>query len=327
MKSLGLLALLLLGSVLTRASCATPLQLEYQIPLGDIRGRIDHLAIDVGRQRLFVAELGNDTVGVLDLRSRRALRTLVGFQAPQGVAYDSPTDMLYVANAGDGSVRLFRGPDLTPAGQIALGDDADNVRVDEVRHRVLVGYGHGFLAVIDPSTRSKIADVRLKGHPESFQLDSSGRFSYVNVPDAREIAIVDLAVNRQTDAWTTADLRANYPMVLDEGHQRVIAVFRRPAVLGVFRAAGGALLASVPTCADADDVFLDKKRDRLYVICGGGFVDVFERRGWAYQSKERIPTSSGARTGLFMPELDRLVVAIHASIGKPAAIWILRPAD
>ncbi len=46
-----------------------------------------------------------------------------------------------------GSVRLFKGGDLTSLGTVALGDDADNVRIDESVHRVRVGYGSGALAV------------------------------------------------------------------------------------------------------------------------------------------------------------------------------------
>ena len=34
-----------------------PLQLEAKIPLGNVRGRIDHMAVDLKRQRLFIAEL------------------------------------------------------------------------------------------------------------------------------------------------------------------------------------------------------------------------------------------------------------------------------
>ena len=64
-----------------------PLVLEAKIPLGEVSGRIDHLAIDVKRQRLFVAELGNDTLGVVDLAAGNVLRTLPGLKEPQGVAY------------------------------------------------------------------------------------------------------------------------------------------------------------------------------------------------------------------------------------------------
>src|SRR6266700_2885324 len=151
-----------------------PLVLEAKIPLGEVSGRIDHLAIDVKRQRLFVAELGNDTLGVVDLAAGKVLRTITDLKEPQGVAYEPVTDTVYVANAADGSVRLLRGEDLLPVSRIDLGEDADNVRLDGSRKRVLVGYGKGALAVVDPQNRAKVADIRLKAHPESFQIDESG---------------------------------------------------------------------------------------------------------------------------------------------------------
>src|SRR5215813_7810917 len=126
------------------------LKLEAKIPIGNVSGRIDHMAIDLARQRLFVAELGNNSVGIIDLNGRRTLRTIEGMKEPQGVAYLPALDTLYVANGGDGSVRLFRGPDYAAAGRIDLGDDADNIRLDVPANRIVVGYGSGGLAVIDP---------------------------------------------------------------------------------------------------------------------------------------------------------------------------------
>src|SRR5437016_6178582 len=101
-----------------------PLVLEAKIPLGDVNGRIDHLSIDMKRQRLFVAELGNNSLGVVDLAAGKVLRRIDGLSEPQGVAYVPFTDSVFVANAGDGSVRVVRGDDLTPMVRIELGDDA-----------------------------------------------------------------------------------------------------------------------------------------------------------------------------------------------------------
>jgi len=109
---------------------AAPLELETKIPLGPVAGRIDHLAVDLKRQRLFVAELGNDTIGVVNLAARKVPSTMFGAKQPQGIAYEPSTDTVYVANAGDGSVRVLRAEDLTLLGRIDLGDDADNVRID-----------------------------------------------------------------------------------------------------------------------------------------------------------------------------------------------------
>ena len=147
--------------------------------MAQVRGRIDHLAVDVARQRLFVAELRNDSVGMVDLGSRTTLRTLNGLSEPQGIGYVPSTDTLYIANGGDGAVQIFRGSDLVLVGRIDLGEDADNVRIDPNTHHVLVGYGKGALAVIDPVSRKKIGDVKLQGHPESFQSTADGSEGFI----------------------------------------------------------------------------------------------------------------------------------------------------
>jgi YVTN family beta-propeller protein len=302
---------------------AAPLALEAKIPLGEVSGRIDHLAIDVERQRLFVAELGNNSLGVIDLAAGKVLRTIAGLSEPQGVAYVPFADNVYVANGGDGSVRVLRGEDLAPIGLIELGDDADNVRVDAQRSRVLVGYGKGALAVIDPASRTKAADIRLKGHPESFQIDESGSRVFVNVPGAREIEVVDLVAEAKR-SLPTQGAGSNFPMAIDRDAHRVLVVFRSPPTLVALSPQDEHVAAKVETCGDADDVFVDAKRHRVYVSCGDGVVDVLEEREAGYGRLARVPTVSGARTSLFVPELDRLFVAVRASSREPAAIWVLR---
>jgi YVTN family beta-propeller protein len=302
-----------------------PLQLEAKIPLGNVHGRIDHMAVDLKRQRLFVAELGNDTVGVVDLANRKLLQTIAGLKEPQGIGYEPSTDTIYVANAGDGSVRLLEGDQYRPAGQIELGSDADNVRVDAAISRIFIGYGSGALAIIDPATRSKVGDIRLKAHPEGFQIDHGTGQIFVNVPAAHGIAVVDRTSEKQTGKWPIPDHSANFPMALDTVRRQVLVIFRAPAELGVFSMTGGKLIAAAETCGDADDLFIDAKRGRVYVSCGSGFLDVLEAEGTTYRRIARLPTVSGARTSLFVPELDRLLVAIRTSAAEPAAIWVFRP--
>jgi YVTN family beta-propeller protein len=319
----------LLSSPLTEAIAqpaeSSPLQLETKIALGNVHGRIDHMAVDLKRQRLFVAELGNDSVGVVDLANRKLLHTITGLKEPQGVGYEPSTDTLYVANAGDGSVRLFDGNDYKPKGQIELGSDADNVRVDPVANRILIGYGSGALAVIDPTTGSKVGDIPVKAHPEGFQIDSGTGQIFVNVPDAHGIAVIDRTSEKQTGKWPIPDHSANFPMALDPVRRQVLVIFRAPAELGVFSMTGAKLIATAESCGDADDLFVDARRGRVYVSCGEGFLDVFEAKGTTYRRTARIPTVSGARTSLFVPELDRLLVAVRASSVEPAAIWVFRP--
>jgi DNA-binding beta-propeller fold protein YncE len=321
-----LLALLIAAPTAGEAqTTAAPLALEAKIPLGSVSGRIDHLAVDLKRQQLFVAELGNDTIGVVNLAARKVQSTLLAAKEPQGIAYEPSTNTVYVAHGGDGSVRVLRADDLTLLQRIDLGDDADNVRVDVPRKRVLVGYGNGALAVIDPSIRKKVGDIRLKAHPESFQIDETGTRAFVNVPDAGQIEIVDLIKSEAIGTLPTQGHRANFPMALDQEAHRVLVAFRSPARLLVLSTTNGAVVADLDTCGDADDVFIDPKRHRVYVICGAGLIDVFEERAGSYQRIGHIGTAPGARTGLLVPEMDRLFVAVRVAGPEPAAIWVFRP--
>ena len=324
-RGIFLLAVIMLPTAGSAQTSSPPLVLERKIPLGEVSGRIDHLGVDLKHQRLFVAELGNNSLGIVDLTASNTLRTIGGMSEPQGVAYVPFADSIYAANGRDGSVWVLGGEDLAPIGRIELGSDADNVRVDTPRQRVLVGYGKGALAVIDPASRSKTGDFRLKAHPEGFQIDQTTAQVFVNVPDAGEIEAVDLGTGGHR-SWPTQRLGSNFPMAIDGESQRVLVVFRSPPTLVALSTDDGHVLAQLDTCGDADDVFVDPRRHRVYVSCGEGMVDVLERAEAGYRRLAQVPTVSGARTSLFVSELDRLFVAARARSGEPATIWVFRPA-
>jgi YVTN family beta-propeller protein len=325
--ALGLIAMVHLTMCSVGAAAAgPPLILERTIPLENVRGRIDHMAIDRVGGRLFVAEFGNDSVDVVDLQTSKVPQRINGLTEPQGVAYLADKDVIVVANGGDGSVRFLHAGDLSSLGTAALGNDADNVRIVPSSGNVFVGYGDGGLAILDPATRAKLEDIRLAGHPESFQVDAKTGRVFANVPDAGQIAVVDLKSRKQVAAWKTPGLAANFPMALDSTGGQLAIVFRSPAKLALLDAATGAVTASLGTCGDADDVFFDGKRDRIYVSCGDGTIDIVQRSPKGLGPVEQVATSSGARTSLFVPELDRLFVAVRAGrFGSGAAILEFRP--
>jgi DNA-binding beta-propeller fold protein YncE len=261
------------------------------------------------------------------LAAGKVLRRIDGLDEPQGVAYDPATDTVFVADGGDGLVHRFTGADLVPLEPIRLGADADNVRLDPDAGRVVVGYGDGALALIDSASGKPTTEIRLPGHPESFQLEHGGPRIFVNVPDARQITIVDRSTGRQVASWGLADAQGNFPMALDEADGRLLTVYREPALLAVFDTRSGTPVARLPACGDTDDVFFDAKRQRVYLSCGAGFLDVIQQHGDSYEELSRIPTIAGARTALFVPERDRLYLAVRASGSEGAAVWVFRPAS
>jgi hypothetical protein len=320
--------LVMLVTALPLSAAEPALVLEKTIPLHGVGGRIDHMAFDRGRKRLIVAELGNNSVEVIDVAAGAVLHRITGLREPQGVGYAERTDVILIANAADGSVRLLAAKDFTELGAVALHDDADNVRIDPRNGLAVVGYGSGGLALIDPASRAKIADINLPAHPEGFQIDPATGRAYVNIPDARQIAVVDLDARRLVATWPVREARANFPMALDPSQSLIASVFRSPPMLLLLDPASGAEHQRLETCGDADDVFFDARRARIYVSCGDGAIAVLEHTNAHWGVLTAIQTTSGARTSLFVPELDRLFVADRAGLlGSEAAIRVYRPAS
>jgi DNA-binding beta-propeller fold protein YncE len=125
--------LLLLAVLLTAAMTATPatepstLRLVQTIPLTKVEGRIDHMAIDLAGQRLFIAALGNNSVEIVDLKTSRHDRSIGGFREPQGLAWVSERNVLFVVSGRDDSCHILDGKTFSVTavgGKIATADGA-----------------------------------------------------------------------------------------------------------------------------------------------------------------------------------------------------------
>ena len=300
-----------------------PLNLIRAIELPRVEGRIDHLALDSAGERLFVAALGNNTVEVLDLKNGSHLRSLPRFREPQGIAFASDAKVIAVANGQGEGLQFVDGGDYHFGKTVVLGDDSDNVRYDAAAKRLYTGYGSGALAAVDPADGRVLGQVKLAGHPESFQLEANGPRIFVNIPSAEQIAVVDRSVMKIVATWPVTAARANYPMALDETNHRVFIGCRRPARVLVYDTATGKQTAVADIVGDTDDMFLDAKRDRLYVAGGEGFIDVLDVRPTVPITRvAHLPTAAGARTALFGAGQGRLYLAVPHRGSQPAEIRI-----
>lgn len=305
----GLAVLLVLGG-LVYAQQPKALKLIARIDLAGVNGRIDHLSADLKGQRIFLAALGNQTLEVLDVKNGRRLHTIPNLAEPQGVYYDQSTNRLFVACAKDGTTRILDAGSFQVLETVKYSGDADNVRYDGRDRRIVVGYGDGALGLLDPAGK-KLGDIPLDAHPESFQLEKMGTRTFVNVPDRKQIEVVDLAKKTVIAKWPVTAALKNYPMALDEAQHRLLVGCRAPARMLVFDTDNGRQTASLEIVGDTDDLFYDAARNRVYVIGGEGFLDVFEQKSAdQYQRIEHIATAPGARTGLFVPDWGKLFIAV-----------------
>lgn len=322
-----LFVILLLLNASAWGQASPPLRLEKTIELPDVQGRIDHMSIDLKGGRLFVAALGNDTLEVIDIKGGKRVKTISGLREPQGILYLPAIDRLYIANAKDGSVRIFDGSSYAQLKTLAYGDDADNLRYDSDRKRIYVGYGSGALAEFDEQG-NKSGEIKLSAHPESFQLEKGTPEIYVNLPDSHEIAVLDWEKRAIVATWSLGLALANFPMALDQADHRLFVMTRLPARLLVFDTTTGKTVQRLPAVGDCDDVFYDQKRKRIYASGGDGAISVFEQQDADhYKESARITTVKGARTSFFAPELDRLFLAVRRQGTQPAAIQVFEPAQ
>ena len=308
------------------------LSLVKSIALPNIHGRIDHLSVDLKGQRIFVAAVENGTLEVIDVKSGRQVHTIGDLAEPQGVYYDASTDRLVVACA-DGALKIFEGATFQLLVTVKLPDDADNIRYDARRKGVVVGYagakqlrkrteGTGGLAFLDLNGNA-IGGVAIDAHPESFRLEEAENRIFVNVPEKKEIEVIDSAKLAVMDRWPVTSAEGNFPMAIDEAHHRLFVGTWTPPRLLVIDTESGKEVTSVEIAGRSDDLFYDSRRARIYVLASGGFVEVLRQKDPEhYERIGRYPTPAHTQTGLFVPEWGKLFAAVRKQGNQSAEVRV-----
>ncbi len=287
------------------------------VTIQDIAGPVGHLAADVQGQRIFLAATGANTIEVFDAQTLRHLNTIEGLSQPDDLVYLPESNRLMVTNGADGSLRTYDAKTLKPLDSKLLGGDAGCLRVTPNGKAAIVGWGVGALAIFDTQS-GKRTDVQLRSHPESFQVDSSGNRIFVNLPGLSEIAVVDRRSQIVSESWSVRQ-NQNVAMAIDDADRRLFVVSRRPARLLVVNMDDGSIITSLGTVGDAADIFWDKQRKQIYVIGGEGQIAAYKQTGAdEYSALGRTDTMDEGRTGLFVPEWNRVyVVARNRPPGFP----------
>lgn len=310
-------------SLLTTVLAQERMKLMRTIPLPDVTGRFDHFACDIPGQRLFIAALGHNTLEVVNLKSGNRIQSIRGLRKPTGVAFVVGAHQIYVGNGDDGTCKIFDGASFQLVKQIESLDDADNVRYDPSAKVVYLGYGDGVLGMIDVPAMKLVGEIRFKGHPESFQLEKNGDRIFINVPETREITVVERSKRTVTAHWPLKNFKANFPMALDETNHRLFVGCRTPARLLVINTDSGQIMSDLAVSGDTDDLFYDSANKLIYVSGGEGSISVVEQSGADdYKVSETIPTAPGARTSFFIAELKLFCLAVPKRGAQQAEIRI-----
>lgn len=300
------------------------LKLDKEILLPAVKGRIDHMDVNVKDGIVYMAALGNNTLEVIDIVKGKLLHSIPGLDKPQGVGYVPRRHEIVVANGGSGDCYFYNAGNFQKVATVHLPADADDVRVDSVANRVYVGYGTGGIAVIDADTHRQVGNVQLPAHPEGFQIDKTLNRLYVNLPDAGIVGVVSLQEMKLAAKWPNNNLAANFPMAIDVAQHHVFIGYRKPTRVVVMDAGNGQPTSSLRIVGDTDDLYYDSQSHTVYVSGGEGAVSAFREEGKTYRQIANVPTRSGARTSLLIPQLRLFAVAARAAGGKKAALLVYR---
>jgi len=314
------------------AAVAPPLILTATVPLEGVKGRFDHFAS--GKGRVFVSGLGNNSVEVIDMFQGARSHEIMGVPNPQGVAFSPEANKLFVASE-KGKVYIYDGDSYKLLTTLDFDGGADNLRYDAATKRVYVGCGddekNSAIAAIDAMTSKRTDEVyKLGSEPESFQLEKNGPNIYVNLPELKQIAVINRTTKELT-RWPIT-VTQNFPMALDEADHRVIVGTREPATLSVFDTGTGKMVASVPTVQDTDDLYYSAEHKRVYVPGRAGEIWVYQQTDPDHYSViSKIPTVVGAGTaGYFGRQgkgFDRFYLAVSASSTANAEVRIYTMPD
>ena len=291
------------------------LQLVKIISLPGIKGRIDHLDINLKKQIVYVAALESNAIEIVDLNSGKVVHSITGLDEPQGIAYIPQSQEIFVANGGNGDCYFYNANTFEKVAVIHLKPDADDVRFDSADKNIYVGYGRGGIAIIDADKHKLVGDIKLPSHPEGFQIDKKNNLLYVNLPGPDLISIVDLQKLKLIRNISENYRSGNFPMALDLSGNRLFIGYRHPGKLVVMNTKSGHRISVNELTNDSDDLFYDEGSKRIYVSCGGGYtnlgyINIFQLEGGnKYNQIANIPTRNGARTSLLVPQLNLFLVA------------------
>jgi DNA-binding beta-propeller fold protein YncE len=329
--------LILIVSVLCSCFCSCKAQPSFgdgylamtrTVQMPGVKGRIDHMDVNVKDKIVYIAALGNNTLEVIDLKEGKVIHSIKGLDEPQGVGYIPQTNEIFVANGGNGDCYFYNAATFEKTAALHLSSDADDVRYDSVIETIYVGYGKGGIAAIDARTHRQTGNVQLPAHPEGFQLDKAINRMLVNVPDKNMIAVIDLSQLKVIDQWIRSTPTANFPMALDTIRHYAFIGYRHPARLIVLDVKTGNEISNNEMAGDIDDLYFDYQTKRLYISGGEGYINVFEQQADNRFNKiANIPSRNGARTSLFIPQLKLFVLAERAGSGNPAQLSIYNTAQ
>lgn len=315
---------------------AETLRLAGRTELPGYTGDFDHFEVDVKGNRLWLAAEDHGTLDVFDLKTGKLLTSHQGIvDTPHGILYLPGKNRLIVTDSGgkDMVTKVIDATTHKVTGTLKLrAPGADAMGYDPSRNRLYIVNGgrdakmkETYLSEVDPITLKQYGEIKFDTDKvEAMAIEQKGNRLYINVTGKGYMAVIDKTKRAVIATWPIKEAETNAPLAFDEANKRLFVITRKPGKLIILNAETGASIASFKAPERCDQVFFDEANRRIYALGGEGYIGVFKQKDADhYEELARVPTASGAKTGLLVPELKRLYVAVSPGEGKTGAaiLW------
>lgn len=330
--NVALLAVAALLAPVAQAQQKTPLKLIKSVPLPALKdGDFDHFAVDLAGKRLFAAAEENSKALVFDLESGKLLQTLTDLKAPHSLVYRDDLKKLYVVDGDLGKIRMYDGTTYKNAGDIDVREGADSMGYDPATKYMYVVTGGSdakmpncYLTIVDTTAGKKIGDIKLDSNDvETVLPEKSGPRIYILVRGNNTVEVFDRQKQTVVSTWPLVkDATKPSAMALDEATHRLFVGTRTPGKLVVIDSESGQIVTTQPAASMIDDMAFDSAH-KLVFFAGTETMDVFQERDASHvELAAHVPTGFRAKTGLFVPELNRFYLGVPHHETKNAELRI-----
>jgi len=336
-------------AIQTSAQEKQPLRLVQTIPLPGVKGRLDHMAVDLEKKRLFVAAVANNSLEVVDLAGGKVIKSLTGMNDTQDALFlGGDFNKLFVSSL-DGHLRVFQGESFWLVQDFKIEPDPNRLFYDPTTNFIYFGYGGqnaGFdayerVGILQPKrgagydqlVADMIAPTPRPGHLAEIAMDDNG---ILLVCDSRADVIYQFDTRKRQliKSWAAGGDGAG-DMALDRTRHRLFVGTRIRPEMTVYDSLSGKQIQSLPGPETMDGVYYDANLKRVYMTGGRWYGTPDASPGWVYVYQQKDPdhyevisklkTRPGSGTSLLVPQFNRFYVASQAMGDQEAAILVYEP--
>jgi DNA-binding beta-propeller fold protein YncE len=298
------------------------------VTLPGYTGDFDHFAVDRTRHRILLAAEDHSTLEVFDLETGDHLRTISGFDTPHSVLVRNSSKTILVTDSGKSMSKLLDATTYVKDATVSLVPGADSSAYDAEANVVYIVTGGkdvdmatSELDAVNPDTGEKLGAVTFNdNHVEAMAIEKNGDRLFINLSQSNKIAVVNRKTMQVIKTWPVRPAEQNAMVAFDEAHHRLFVVCRKPGTVVVLNSDTGAVTNTQPAPLRADDVLYDAASNRLYVPGGEGFMSIYDTSDPDHlKISGKVTTADGAKTGLLLQDLKKLLLAVSPGDTKATA--------